>query len=95
MSRSSVHERVSPVAYPPDLTPELQIALSELADVETRYEVERREIERFGGPTPLKKRLLGRLENRHTRERQPLVQRLGDLQRQMTWARFGGQKLHS
>ena len=95
MSHKSVRERVTPVAYPSDLTPELRSALSELADVETLYEVERREIERLSGPTPLKKRLLGRLENRRSQAREPLVQRLGDLQRQLTWARIAGTRLHS
>jgi hypothetical protein len=85
MSQSRVRESTAP-AYPPDLTPEIQHTLAALADVETRYEVERERLDHLMGPTPLKTRLLARLEARHQNDRMPLVQRLADLQREMTAA---------
>jgi hypothetical protein len=85
MSQSRIRERRTP-AYPSDLTPEIQRALAALADVETRYEVERERLDQFMGPTPLKTRLLARLEARRQGDRMPLVQRLADLQREMTAA---------
>ncbi len=85
MSQSRVRERRTP-AYPSDLTPEIQSTLAALADVETRYEIERERLDDLMGPTPLKTRLLARLEARHQGDRMPLVQRLADLQREMTAA---------
>jgi hypothetical protein len=69
-----------------DLTPEIQSALAALADVETRYEVDRAQMDRLTGPAAWKARLRAGIEARHMRERQPLVQRLADLQREMTSA---------
>jgi hypothetical protein len=83
MSQSRVRERRTP-AYPSDLTPEIQSTLAALADVETRYAIERERLDDLMGPTPLKTRLLARLEARHQGDRMPLVQRLADLQREMT-----------
>ena len=83
MSQSRVRERRTP-AYPSDLTPEIQSTLAALADVETRYEIERERLDDLMAPTPLKTRLLARLEARHQGDRMPLVQRLADLQREMT-----------
>ena len=83
MSQSRVRERRTP-AYPSDLTPEIQSTLAALADVETRYEIERERLDDLMGPTPLKACLLARLEARHQGDRMPLVQRLADLQREMT-----------
>jgi hypothetical protein len=78
-----------------DLTPEMQSTLQALADVETRYCAERDSLEQWSGPWAVKKRLLAILESRHARERQPLVQRLADLQQEMTSARmFAGIALH-
>ena len=49
----------------------------------------------MAGPRALKERLLAQLEARHARERQPLVQRLADLQQQMTSATmFAAIRLH-
>ena len=85
MPQCRVRESSTP-AYPSDLSPEIQRTLAALADVETRYEIERERINHWSGPTPLKSRLLARLEARHQGDRLPLVQRLADLQREMTSA---------
>ena len=83
MQHDRVRESRTP-AYPSDLTPEIQRTLAALADVETRYELERERLDHWSGPTPLKTRLLARLEARQQGDRLPLVQRLADLQREMT-----------
>jgi hypothetical protein len=96
MSRTSVRESVAPAGVrEPDLTPEIHSTLRALADVETRYSAERDSLEQWLGPRGLKERLLAQLEARHARERQPLVQRLADLQQQMTSATmFTAIRLH-
>jgi hypothetical protein len=78
-----------------DLTPEIRSTLQILADLEARYGAERDSLRRWPGPSAVKDRLLAQLERRHARERQPLVQRLAGLQREMTTARmFAGMPLH-
>jgi hypothetical protein len=70
--------------HPTDLTPEIQITLAALADVETRHEIERERLERYAGPD--KERLRGELAARHEAERTPLVQHLAFLQQALAWA---------
>ncbi len=70
--------------HPIDLTPEIQTTLAALADVETRHEIERERLERYGGPE--KERLRCELAARHQAERTPLVQHLAFLQQALTWA---------
>lgn len=89
MSQTRVRESRTP-AYPSDLTPEIRRTLAALADVEMRYEAERERLDHWTGPTPLKIRLLARLEARRQGDRLPLVQRLADLQREMTSALLMG-----
>jgi hypothetical protein len=86
MPRAGVSASVAPKTYPTDLGPEIQRALAALADVETRYEVECEQVDRWSGPMAWKDRVRAGIEARHMRERQPLVQRLADLQREMTAA---------
>ncbi len=87
MSRAGVNASVPPTqVYPADLTPEIQSALAALADLETRYEAERAQMEHWTGPAAWKARLRAGVEARHLRDRQPLVQHLADLQRKMTSA---------
>jgi hypothetical protein len=94
VSPTSVRETLAGVG-PSDLTPEIHSTLQALADVETRYSVERNRLEQGSGPQAVKARLLAQLEARHARERQPLVQRLADLQQQMTSAKmFAAIRLH-
>jgi hypothetical protein len=96
MSRTSVRESVAPAGVrESDLTPEIHSTLQALANVETRYSAERDSLGQWPGPRAVKERLLAQLERRHARERQPLVQRLADLQREMTSAKmFVGIRLH-
>jgi hypothetical protein len=85
VSPTSVREEVAPAGVGAfDLTPEMHSTLQALGDVETRYRAERDSLDQWLGPRGLKERLLAQLESRHARERQPLVQRLADLQQQMT-----------
>jgi hypothetical protein len=96
MSSTSVRETVAPAGVSaPDLTPEIHSTLQALANVETRYSAERDSLGQWPGPRAVKERLLAQLERRHARERQPLVQHLADLQREMTSANiFAGIRLH-
>lgn len=98
MTRVGVSARVPPTRhparYPADLGPEIQRALSALADVETRYEVERERMKRWTGPTAWKDRVRAGIEARYMRDREPLVQRLADLQREMTSALMFRQVSH-
>jgi hypothetical protein len=71
--------------YPSDLAPEIQVALAALADVETRYDIEREAINRTGSAFE-QERLRHQLEERHHAERGPLVQRLAELQQMMAFA---------
>jgi hypothetical protein len=71
-----------PPRYASDLTPEIQAALAALADVETRYEIERERLEQSAGEVD-REDLLRELEDRHRAERGPLVQRLAELQQVM------------
>jgi hypothetical protein len=81
--------------YPSDLTPEIQRALRALADIEARFEADQEGLEHWSGPSPAKQRLLAQLKARHGREREPLVQRLADLQREMTSAMiYAGMRPH-
>ncbi|WP_048707794.1 hypothetical protein [Microvirga massiliensis] len=96
MSPASIRESpTSPEVGASDLTPEILGALQALADVEARYRAERDRLGQWSGPRVLKERFLAQLEERHARERQPLVQRLADLQQEMTSAKmFAGVPLH-
>ena len=59
--------------YPDDLLPQLQRTLAILADIETRYEIERDHLESWSGPREVKDRLLAKLEQHHRVDREPLV----------------------
>ena len=82
MSQSRVRERRTP-AYPSDLTPEIQSTLAALADVETRYEIERERLEGWRGPKPAKERLSAALQERYRAERRTFVEQLEVLQRML------------
>jgi hypothetical protein len=81
---SAAHEPFAPLTraacYPDDLLDEIQTALAALADVEDRFEIDRKHIAAWTGPDSLQKRFGAQLEQRHQREREPYVQRLSDLQ---------------
>ncbi|WP_407525225.1 hypothetical protein [Methylobacterium oryzisoli] len=63
---------------PGDLEP-LQIMLARLADLETRYDVERGRIRESHADDALKHRILALLDLRYRAERQSLVLRLAEL----------------
>ncbi len=87
MSHAGVSASVPPTRVDPaDLTPKIQSILAALADVETRYETQRAQVEHWTGPAAWKARLRAGVEARHMRDRQPLVQHLAYLQREMTSA---------
>jgi hypothetical protein len=69
--------------YPGDLEPAIQETLSILADIETHYEEERDQLERWGGPETVKERLADELESRRRQDREPYVQRLAALHQRM------------
>jgi hypothetical protein len=64
MPRAGVSASVAPKAYPTDLGPEIQRALAALADVETRYEVECEQVDRWSGPMAWKDRVRAGIEAR-------------------------------
>jgi hypothetical protein len=76
----------STYAAPVDLALEIQSALASLSDVEARYEADQAQVERLTGPAAWKARLRAGVEARHLRAREPLVQRLSALHREMTSA---------
>ena len=71
--------------YPADLTPELQATLAALADLDLRWEIEREAVMRTSHAAELPL-LLDQLDKRRETDRGPLVQKLAELQRVMTFA---------
>jgi len=59
--------------YPDDLLPQLQCALAALADMETKYEIERDYLESWPGPRDVKERLLAELEQSRRADRERIV----------------------
>jgi len=66
--------------YPSDLLPAMQGLLAALADVETRYEIEREQIEQGSGPDEAKQRAFAALEAAHQHRRHLHEQWWVDLQ---------------
>jgi hypothetical protein len=87
MLRVPVHE---PVALSqPDrsaLTAEIQRVLAALSEVEACYESDQDCLKGWSGPEAIKVRLVEHLDAHHAQAREPLVQRLADLHRQITMA---------
>jgi hypothetical protein len=69
--------------YPEQLLPELQCMLKALADVEVRFERDRKRLRRSAEADETKKRLLRDLEERRRRDREPFLKRIAELQRKM------------
>ena len=69
--------------YPSDLTPDIQAALAALADVEAEYDSAREKIEQTCTEADIES-LLDDVEQRRQVARGPLVQRLAELQQEMT-----------
>ena len=59
--------------YSDDLLPDLQRTLAVLADIETRYEIERDCLESWSGPAEVKDHLLAELEQCHWANRERLA----------------------
>jgi hypothetical protein len=68
------------------LSPEIRTTLAALSDMEARYESDREGLKGWSGPEAARERLLNRLEARHQREREPLVQQLAELHQSLTFA---------
>jgi hypothetical protein len=88
MSNLHVLNRPGPCRWPSlpssmDLELAMERTLSHLADVDRRYEHERGAIEGALHPQPWKDWRLGQLDQRHQKERQPLVQLLCLLHQQL------------
>ena len=62
--------------YCDDLLPNLQHTLAALADIETRYEIERDHLARWAGSGEVKDRLLAELEQCYRANRERLASRL-------------------
>jgi hypothetical protein len=67
--------------YPSDLLPAKQSLPAALADIETRHEIEREQIEQWSGPEEAKQRFLAELEVAHQHRRDLYEQQWGELQR--------------
>ena len=65
--------------YCDDLLPNLQHTLAALADIETRYEIERDHLARWAGSGEVKDRLLAELEQCYRANRERLASRLEGL----------------
>ena len=59
--------------YSDDLVLDLQRAPTVLADIETKYEIERDYVESWSGPQEVKDHLLATLEQRHRASREQLA----------------------
>jgi hypothetical protein len=88
MPRTSVMQRPSASLthvplYPKHLLHELQTTLAALADIDSRSDIEREQIEARLGSETVKAQLTSELEDRRRAEREPYVQRLAELHHQM------------
>ena len=79
-SQARRQDDAAPLFYSDHLLPALQSALAMLADLDTRYEIERDHLEGWRGPDEVKERLMAALKAGWRREREPLVGRLTRLQ---------------
>ena len=66
-----------------EIVPAVQSALAALADLETRYEMERERLESWRGPKAAKERLAASLQERYRAERRTFVEQLELLQRML------------
>ena len=77
------------LSYSENFEPAIQDTLSALANIEAHYQYERERLERRSGPEEVKTRWRQELEERHRKERQPLVHHLAKLhQHTMTLTMF-------
>ena len=69
--------------YSDDLLPDMQDTLAALADLETRYRIDRERLDGWSGPEAIKDHLLKQLDERRMQEREPYAHRLAELHRRM------------
>ena len=77
------------LSHSENFEPTIQDTLSTLANIEARYQYEREQLECRSGPGGVKTRCQQELEERHRKEREPLVHHLAKLhQHTMTLTMF-------
>ena len=77
------------LSHSENFEPTIQDTLSTLANIEARYQYEREQLECRSGPEGVKTRWQQELEERHRKEREPLVHHLAELhQHTMTLSMF-------
>ena len=77
------------LSHSENFEPTIQDTLSALANIEARYQYEREQLECRSGPEGVKTRCQQELEERHRKEREPLVHHLAKLhQHTMTLSMF-------
>jgi hypothetical protein len=77
------------LSHSENFEPTIQDTLSALANIEARYQYEREQLECRSGPEGVKTRCQQELEERHRKEREPLVHHLAELhQHTMTLSMF-------
>jgi hypothetical protein len=86
VARTGTHLHHAPRAFDPytqvdEIVPAVQSALAALADIETRYEIERERLDAWRGPTAAKERLAATLQERYRAERRTVVDEIELLQR--------------
>ena len=69
--------------YPHELQPAMQEALAILADIDFRFAAQREQLSCWAGPDSEKKSLAQAIDREHQRAREPYLQMLSELQRQM------------
>jgi hypothetical protein len=88
VARTGTHLDQAPPAFDPyahadEIVPAVQSAFAALADIETRYEIERGRLDAWTGPTAAKERLAAALEERYRAERRTVVDEIELLQRML------------
>ena len=78
-----------PPVYPDGLLPQIRHALSALADIEFRCEIDRERLRAWAGPEAIRNRLAEELEQRCRAEREPCSRRLTELQRHLAMLMAG------
>ena len=82
-ARKTAHCDPRAAIYPADLQPALQDTLAILADIDFRFAQQREQLAFWHGPESDKESLADELDREHRRAREPYVQMLAELQRQM------------
>src|SRR4051794_17178496 len=87
MPRVPVHEPAA-LSQPERsaLAAEIQRVLAALSEVEACYESDRECLKGWSGSEAIRARFIERLDARHAKAREPLVQRLANLHQQITTA---------